>query len=65
MEQDGVGPVRPDELTDEDLAEIIVLAQLVASHIEPRLPVNAMFLALAQGVLELRRRLYAATGVRQ
>jgi hypothetical protein len=64
MDQDGARPVCSDVLSDEDLAEIIVLAQLVTAHVEPRLPVQAMFMALAQGVLDLRRRLYDATGVR-
>lgn len=62
MAQDSVGPVRGDELTDDDLDCIVVLAKLVASNIEPRLPVNFMFNALALGVLELRRRLDSTIG---
>jgi hypothetical protein len=48
-------------LTDDELEISIVLAELVTNNVEPRLPVQAMFLALARGVLELRRRLNDTT----
>lgn len=57
------GSLRTDKLSDEELAAYIVLAQLVLHNIEPHLPVQAMFVCLAQAVLELRDRLYQATGV--
>lgn len=57
------GSLRPDKLSDEELGAYIVLAQLVLAKMEPKLPVQAMFICLAQAVLELRDRLYQATGV--
>jgi hypothetical protein len=45
--------LRTSELSLEELTDGIVLAQLILAGIEPRLPVQAMFLLLAKSVLTL------------